>query len=96
MRQGGRDFNAALWQAANATGACRLDFHPVGGFLEFGVDTVEVQMIPQNGIDAYWVPYQGNRILFRFKACDNSFEDISGKGRSVSFSSDIIFNRSVS
>ena len=39
---------------------------------------------------------EGNRILFRFKACDNSFEDISGKGRSVSFSSDIIFNRSVS
>ena len=52
-------------------------------------DFITIQAAPGN-------KPQGNCVLFRFKSCDNSFEDISGKGRSVSFSSDIIFNRSVS
>ncbi|BBO81734.1 hypothetical protein DSCO28_23000 [Desulfosarcina ovata subsp. sediminis] len=59
----GDGMSRALVQAANAAGVCRLDFDPVGGFFGFGVNTVQVQMIPQGGIDAYWVPYHAGHGL---------------------------------
>ncbi|KRB66342.1 hypothetical protein [Noviherbaspirillum sp. Root189] len=57
MKSGGGGTNGALASAANALGACRMDFEPLGGFMGLGVDTVEARFVAHGGIDAYWVPY---------------------------------------
>lgn len=56
-RAGGGGFEGALLQAANTAKVGRFDLAPVGGFLGWGIHTVEVRMTPHGGIDAYWVPY---------------------------------------
>jgi len=52
-----RRVGARLVDAANALGACRVDFAPVGGVFGFGVSTVQLQFVQHAGVDAYWVPY---------------------------------------
>jgi hypothetical protein len=48
---------AALSEAANAMGVCRADFEPVDGGFFSKTQTVQLRFIPNEGIDAYWVPY---------------------------------------
>ena len=60
---GGGGIHGTLLQAANAAGACRIDFEPIGGFMNLGVDTVQARFVPNGGIDAYWVPYHAGHGL---------------------------------
>ena len=46
-----------LLEAADQTGFCRADMDPVGGYLGFGITTVQLRFVPIGGINAYWVPY---------------------------------------
>lgn len=59
MRSTGNKYSHALLGAGNALGSCRMDFEPLGGFMGFGVDTVQARFVPNGGIDAHWVPYHG-------------------------------------
>ncbi len=57
-------YNEMLLDASNVSKYCRIDLEPFGGFLGFNVHTVQFRMIPNQGIDAYWLPYiHGNESI---------------------------------
>jgi hypothetical protein len=55
--------SAALCEAANAMGACRADFEPVDGGFFGKTKTVQLRFVPNEGFDAYWVPYHAGQGL---------------------------------
>jgi len=52
-----RTWGLTLCDAANDKGVCRVDLTPVGGVLGYGVNTVQFELVPYGGIEAYWAPY---------------------------------------